>query len=173
MGLLHKLGHLLTPKAKITLYYGLIFPHLQYGIIFWSAVCKEYFQKLFKLQKSAVRILSGSGRYAHTADLFQKLEILNLYDINRWEMCKFVNDDLKLHHQFNFFSRSAIHNQGTRFQNCLALPRYFTAKAQKSVFYLGIKFFNELDLDFRNTVDRFKFKTKLKYLILQQHRSPP
>ena len=94
IGIMHNLGDFTTLPAKKTIYYSLIYPHLQYAIIFWNGVCRVHFDKLFRLQKAIVRKISGASKFAHTFPIFSELSIVKLADINRLEMCKFIHHDI-------------------------------------------------------------------------------
>ena len=44
-----------------TLYCTLVLPYINYGILIWGKACKTYLEKIHKLQKWAVRIISNSN----------------------------------------------------------------------------------------------------------------
>ena len=83
IGILFKLNKYLTTSAMKTIYYNLVFPHLQYGIIFWSWVNKTKFLEFFRLQKKIVRIIGNSDRFEHSEPIFRGFNILKLEDIGR------------------------------------------------------------------------------------------
>ena len=166
IGILHKLGDFLTLPAKKTIYYSLIYPHLQYAIIFWNGVCRVDFDKLFRLQKAIVRKISGASKFAHTSPIFSELSIVKLAGINRLEMCKFIHHDIRFSNKFNFMSRNMIHNYETRFSTYLDLPNFRSKKSQNSVFYLGLKYYNDLPSNIKCLDDINSFKLKLKYIVL-------
>ena len=63
------------------IYYTIFHCHLIYAIQIWSCCSQNLITDLFKLQKAAIRILSGSSYNSHTEPLFKKLEILPLPDL--------------------------------------------------------------------------------------------
>ena len=67
---------------------------------------QTYLEKIHKLQKWAVRIISNSYYRSHSAPLFQKHDILNVYDSYKLEfgvfMYKYFNGLLPM--SFNAFS---------------------------------------------------------------------
>ncbi len=57
-------------NKKILIYNSLVLSHLNFGILLWGYKC----DKVFKLQKKIVRILSLSKYNAHTDVLLKKNE---------------------------------------------------------------------------------------------------
>ena len=69
-------------KTSLQLLYNSIFHcHLLYSIQIWSCTSSSNTNELFKLQKAAVRIISGAKYNAHTEPLFKNLQILPLPDL--------------------------------------------------------------------------------------------
>ena len=55
IGIINKLKHFVPKRILLSLYYTLVMPYLNYGILAWGNSCKTYLNKLLKLQKRAVR----------------------------------------------------------------------------------------------------------------------
>ena len=66
------------------MYNSLILSSLNYGIL----VCGYNTDRLFKVQKRAVRVISKSKFNAHTDPLFQNLQILKIEDIHKLNVLK-------------------------------------------------------------------------------------
>ena len=67
-------------QKYLTLLYNSIFHcHLIYAVQIWSWSRPGLINNLFKLQKTAVRIISGSAYNAHSEPIFKKLNFLNSY----------------------------------------------------------------------------------------------
>ncbi len=60
--------------------------HLNFGILLWGYKC----EKVFKLQKEIVRILSLSTYNAHTDVLLKKMKLLKISDILKLQQLKFI-----------------------------------------------------------------------------------
>ena len=72
----------ILPKSSLKLIYYTIFHcHLIYAIQVWSCCPQNLINDLFKLQKSAVRIICNARYNEHTEPLFKKEEILPLPDL--------------------------------------------------------------------------------------------
>ena len=68
-------------QAHEELYCTLILPYINYGVLIWDNTCKIYLDKIFKLQKWAIRAISNSHYRSHTGPLFSRFNILNVHDI--------------------------------------------------------------------------------------------
>ena len=67
LGILNRLKYILPLNIKLLIYNSLILSHLHYGILAWGY---EH-EKITKLQKKCLRILTLSDYKAHTEPLFK------------------------------------------------------------------------------------------------------
>ena len=94
----------------------------------WGSASKYLIEKLFLLQKKAVRIISNSSYLAHTAPLLKELGILNIEDLyqHQYALFMFDYDRGSLPKTFNsyFCKVSDVHSHQTRSSSSkkLALP---------------------------------------------------
>ena len=72
IGMLTKLKHFVPVNISYSLYCTLILPYINYGVLIWGNTCKTYLDKIFKLQKWAIRTISNSHYRSHTGPLFSK-----------------------------------------------------------------------------------------------------
>ena len=70
------------PCVLKTIFISLIQCNLNYGILVWGHLTT----RIFKLQKRAVRTITGSNYIAHTERLFRNLEVLNINDIKMQQL---------------------------------------------------------------------------------------
>ena len=77
LGILCRLKRPLSTPILRLLYNSLILPHLQYSILTWGFK----HNRIAKLQKRAVRIISCSKYNSHTEPIFKQLNLLKLHDI--------------------------------------------------------------------------------------------
>ena len=166
VGILAKTSHFLTPAAMLTVYYSLIYPHLLYGIIFWGAASAQDIVKLFKLQKKCIRLLSNSSWLDHTSPLFNRLKILKLCDIKVLESTKFIHSDIIQNNFFNFTAANSIHHHHTRNRSNFLLPQPRTNILRNSVFFNGLKLYNDLPANIKCATSKDSFKYHLKKHLL-------
>ena len=81
---MNRLKGYLPLSAMKRMYCSLIFSHLQFAITSWGFEC----ERLSKLQKRAIRIMTNNEYNAHTDPLFIGLKLLKIKDIlmcNAWQ----------------------------------------------------------------------------------------
>ena len=136
VGILNKLKHFLPLKTKVLIYSSLILSHLNYGILAWGYQC----DRVIKLQKRAVRILSLSKYNAHTEPIFKNLKLLKVTDILKLQELKFY---YKFRHSrlpqylmnLPLHPNITIHDHATRIQNDIHQPLASHAYAKKCLRY--------------------------------------
>ena len=85
-GVLCRLKNFLPPHILKTIYCSIIQSNLNYALLAWGFDCN----RLIKLQKKIIRIISSSKKYnAHTEPLFKKLGLLKIEDMMKHNILKF------------------------------------------------------------------------------------
>ena len=90
IGTLSRSCFYLSSKTKLTLHYSLIYPYITQCNCTWSSTYISNLKRIYYLQKRAVRTITSSDHRAHSAPLFSKLGILDIYQINTFETAKLV-----------------------------------------------------------------------------------
>ena len=85
LGILYKIRYFIPQPALLSLYYTLIYSQISYCNILWGNTFPSYSNKLFILQKKAIRIISFSDYSAHAEP------ILNNFISFRYMMCSYTN----------------------------------------------------------------------------------
>ena len=83
-GVIYRSRFLLSMKTKLSLYYTLIYPYLTYCNVVWSSTYVTNVKRLFLIQKRLVRVLTNADFTAHTAPLFYRLNLLDIYKITSY-----------------------------------------------------------------------------------------
>ena len=81
IGILYKGKTYLNQKSLLNMYYAFIHPYFTYCITVWGNTFSYILDPLMKLQKKALRLVDGAGKYNHTAPIFEKCELLNLRNL--------------------------------------------------------------------------------------------
>ena len=66
-------------------YHSMIYPHINYGLLVWGYECN----RITKIQKRAIRVITCSKYNAHTEPLLKALEILRVSDVLHLNAMKF------------------------------------------------------------------------------------
>ena len=90
IGISIKARHYLDKDTLLSLYNTFIYPYLTYGNIVWGGTFKYSLDKLYILQKYAVRIISHVNWRHHSEPLFKALAILTIKDIQKYVTAQFM-----------------------------------------------------------------------------------
>ncbi len=147
VGILGRLKITYPKQALLHIYNSLFVSHLNYGLLLWGRV----FEKIFKLQKKAIRIITHSEYLAHTEPLFKSLGLLKVHDLYNLKLLKFYynlsynllpsyfNCYLELLHKENVYNYNLRPNS----RPILRLPRTRLVFAESSVLFQLFKLINK------------------------------
>ena len=170
IGLIYKSSFCLNNSALLTLYYSLIYPYLSYCASVWASTYPTNLRKLITLQKRVVRMMSRTAFDAHTESLFKNLRILNLKDICKPQIGKFMYQYKSglLPNSFNdmFLVTQQMHSYGTRSSQLFYLPQCRTNIRKFSISFQSPNFYNSLSPEIRNATSTASFCSKLKVFLL-------
>jgi len=138
------------------IYHSLFHAVMTYGIIFWGN--SSHSTHAFRMQKKAIRIITGHGNRESCRNFFKELNILPFMLEYIIPLLTFVSNNRE-----QYFANSEIHNINTRHISNLHLPRAHLNIYQKGVYYSGIKIFNSLPQDIKTYIDNPRtFKKAVK-----------
>ena len=133
LGIISRVRKFLPVDILKQLYVSLVAPHLQYGILCWGF----HHNKIFKLQKRAVRLITLSKYNAHTDPIFKQLNLLKVQEIFKLSCLKFYHKlkSLKLPQYFlsTFQTDSNPHQYNTRSQTDMPRNRAHTTLGTKCI----------------------------------------
>ena len=114
LGIMCKLKRFLPQNILKILYNSLILPHLQYCILSWSFKS----DRIFKLQKRAVRIITCSKYNDHTEPLLKTLNLPKIEDIMKTKALKlyyrYKKNELPKYFESMFTESNDNHSHDTR-----------------------------------------------------------
>lgn len=137
-----------------TYYYSNFYSRMVYGIIHWG--CGSDVNRIFLLQKRAMRIVFNRPFRESCRELFKSELILTFYDAYILEVLCYV---YKYKHEFSSIS---AHGYNTRNDFYLLPPRHTTALFQKNLLFLGCKIYNKLPNRFKIICNSKLFKSSVK-----------
>ena len=173
VGMINKLKFIIPERILRTLYCTLVLPYINYGILIWGKACKTYLEKIHKLQKWAVRIISNSHYRSHSAPLFQKHDILNVHDSYKLElgvfMYKYFNGLLPMSFNTFFTKLSDIHNYDTRNKSNYNPTRNRKVFADKAIRTTGPILWNSIDKSIKNVISTKHFRKLYKSSLVSSY----
>ena len=173
IGIINKLKLCFPKTTLLTLYYALIYPYLNYGILAWGNACKTLLDRILLLQKKALRIISNTDFRAHTDVLFSSNKLLKIHDIYSLQLGAFMfslnNDELPLIFNSMFIKNKQYHSYPTRLSGSFHLPKTRTLFANHIFTFTGPKFWNSLPPSLTQIKSSHTFRRRLKKLILEYH----
>ena len=89
LGIMNRMKHFLPSSALRLMYQSLVNCDLQFCLLAWGY---EYNNRVYNLQKKAVRIMTASKYNAHTEPLFKQLNIMKLEDSFSLQCLKFYHE---------------------------------------------------------------------------------
>lgn len=157
----------LTLYSKVTVYNTIIQPHFDFcGSLLYSFDLNKM-SALQKLQNRGMRIILKCNRYTNISLMLNTLQWLSvsqrLYQISMTFLFKIMNNLLPNYLDQYLTIKSQIHDYRTRSSvNCqFHLPKYKLSGSMKTLFYKGLKEYNELPNSIKASTSIYDFKTKL------------
>ena len=164
VGIFYKLKDYVPRKILIDLYYSLFYPHLIYCNILWGGTFDTHLQKIYVMQKKCIRIIAGAPFNSHTGPLFKSFNILNIFDIYKFSVCKHMFKELKLGH-FNI----ASHRYSTRGSTLIQPSFQRLTTTQKSINFKGPQIWNSLPKSITDLSNFNLFKKNLKNYLISKY----
>ena len=158
-----------TKYLKI-LYDSLIQSYISYGILLWGGTYSTYLKSIQVCQKKAIRCVYKTVYNAHTGPLFQQSRSLNVSQLYKLNVGKFMYRALHGHLPVElsncFDLNDTIHRHDTRQRQFPHRHYSRTLIAQKSFIHQGSLLWPQIPLDFRNVATYNQFKSKYKRFLL-------
>jgi len=169
-GVIARLRYCVPRAVLLMLYHSLIEPYLYYCNIVWATRPSTALNELFRYQKKVIRIMTFSHWQAHSEPIFIKLEILNVFNINKLQIGCFVYNAVSysLPEYFcTMFSRnSSVHSYSTRQSDDLRIVRYSSNLVKYTLRSRGPLLWNALPEDLKKMPSVNSFKRCYAKLLL-------
>ena len=154
-GMLAKARHYVPDLELKNIYHAIFSSHILYGSQVWTPKLISVTDKVSRLQKAAMRIMTFSEFKAHSEPLFKKLQILKFSDTLLLNNCLFVYDyfHTKLPNSFNntFTRTNNLYEYSTRQATTgkLFIPPYKTTTfGLKCIYKRCIDSWNKISTEF-------------------------
>ena len=97
IGVMHKLKAFVPTQVMKSIYYSLVYSHIIYAIEVWGSTFHTELNKIFILQKRAIRLMNQRGNtpflpgpLTPSNPIFVKLNTLKVTDIYKYQISKFI-----------------------------------------------------------------------------------
>ena len=170
IGLLYQAKQFLDENSLKTLYFSYIHSYLDYANIAWASTHFTKLKTISYKQKQATRIVFNEDRLCHSRPLLRELNALNIYQINLFQVLKFMHrftiDDLPK--VFKNVFKKPDHKYPTKFaQFNYSLRKHSLSSSKFSISYRGAKLWNEiLSTDEKELKSHMLFQTIVKSKLL-------
>ena len=149
IGALRFCSKFLNSSVLKLLYNSLFLPHLNYGILSWGLnPSSAEFQRISKLQKWAIRLISNNPKLTHHLPLCKDMNILSLTDIPKLRCFKILklwqNNSLPYPIQNKIVSIYNSSRRSHRFSDNLLIPNCYLETSRNHFFSYCSHLFNNL-----------------------------
>ena len=173
IGILSKIRYKINKTIALMLYKALVLPHLSYCNIVWGNNYKTNLNKLSILQKRALKISTLSHRRTASCLLFSKCSVLNLFDINKHQVAKFMYllkyNLLPMSICELFQKISNVHQHYTRSSHSYWHSHEMSRARCFSVFITGPKIWDSLPVDIKNILLLHRFSKSIKNFFIESY----
>ena len=123
VGILSRSRFCVSCKTKLMLYYTLIYPYITYCNSSRPSTYVSNLNRMYYFKKRAVRAVTNSDYRAHTAPLFSRLKILDIFQINILDIFQIDIAKFMFHYHNNllpplflnlFMTNSQVHRYDSR-----------------------------------------------------------
>ena len=138
-------------------------PYILYEIEIWYGIVQYNNDRIFKLQKKAIRAINCLPYNTHTNYYFKSMQLLKIDDIYKQQVLLYMFKSHALPTQ------SDNHDYLTRNRNDLMIPRFHRSRTQATIFYRGIIFWNNLPEHIKTSHSSGAFKKAVKHMIIEEY----
>lgn len=154
------LKNVLDSDTLKIVYHGYFSSVMSYGVMSWGTASTFHVQRVFKLQKRAIRLMFGLGGRESCREVFLRERILTLPSVFIYSVSIFT-----FKHIQDFSTPS--HLYPTRNKNNLVLPQHQTNMFRKSIDYLGPVIYNRLPDYIKASPSLQSIKNRLKDFLIE------
>jgi hypothetical protein len=174
VGLLRRLKKFLPKTLLWQFYFSHIHSHLTYMLIVWGYANNQRIMPLQRMQNKAIKYVLGRPLLTSTSLLYSD-SLLPISKLHYYESILFIYKVIHrlIDSDYQFTTNLSVTGRVTRQSNLFRPPNYVLGLAQNSIFYSGVKLYNQfiqanpdsssLNLTtLKSVLKRFVFVTNLR-----------
>jgi hypothetical protein len=89
--IIKRLSNLIDSDGLLSVYHGIVYPFISYGVMVWGHSARKYMKRVFTLQKKVVRCIAGLKPTVSCRESFISLSILTLFSLYIYETILFID----------------------------------------------------------------------------------
>lgn len=176
VGIFYKIKHFLTTADLVKIYYGLIYPHILYGIEIYANTYSSYLQKLNVLNNKLLRVIQNANMKTPLAQLYKNVNVLPIQKLHVFNIMlithKVIYNKSSLPNVFhNYFTPTRqIHSYNSRTNNCnLYIISVSNERGKRNLKFKAPHLWNHLSYDIKCISSFFIFKKSLKLYLMNNN----
>lgn len=154
--------HYVNDQIMELMYYGLIFPHLNYGIEVWGSAANIHTNRMFLLQKKIIRLMYKMKYTDSCRTIFRSKRIFTIYSLFVYKVVLLVAEKP----QFRI-KNSDIHMHNTRNRNDFHIKSTNKNKIDHDPYIIGSIMYNKLPPSIKVLTGNL-FKKNLKEFLISK-----
>ena len=166
-GIIYQIRNKISISIAKTIYFGIVYPYLNYCSIVWSSAHISHLNSLFSTQKRLFRLIMKAGRRSESTILFSRLKLLKLHDILALNTLVFVYKSVNnlIESPIEFTERAAG-PYNLRMRPQLHVPNHTSKQSERFIHIRGSKMWNGIPERVRSlrTINSFKINLKKLYI---------
>lgn len=172
-GILCRISKYVTLWSKLTYVQSVILPHFDYCATILLMASETQLLRLQRIQNKLMRVVLRCNRYTSVTLMLNTLQWLSvkqrivynclifIHKIKNEKLPQYLMDEL----QYGL----EIHNHGTRRAADFRLPRCTRTSTQRTLFDKGLKIYNDLPQETKDTVNMSAFKRLITIFVKRNH----
>ena len=159
-----RIRHILPKYYLNFLYQSLVSPLFDYCDVVWGHTYDIHLNKLYVLQRRAARVMTFSNFDEHSEELFKDLNWMTIEKRIKFHSILYIYkslNGLNSNNSNKFFEFTSHYSRRTSDRLKLKVPNIKLNFLANTLFFKGIKAYNELPFNLRNLQNFRKFKTEL------------
>lgn len=172
VNMLKRMANKLTFDAKKIVYSTVIQPNFDYCSTLFLSATNDQIKRMQKIQNRGMRIILKCDFLTPKKFMLEQLgwlsvsqriifnSIVMVFKLKNGLVPNYICDEV--------LYVNNVHSVNVRNMNNFRLPKYKTDLTRKSIFYEGLKMYNELPIDIKNITNLNAFKIKCKEYVKRQ-----
>lgn len=141
-------------------YHSIIESHIRYSIVLWGSSSKTNLNKIFCIQKRAIRAILKLRADASCVEHFKELDILTVPSLFIFETVSYVREQNQI--------APHAHAYETRNRNINPSVQHKLKLFEQKPSYIGLKLYSILPTEIKDIISINKFKDKLKQYLIKK-----